>query len=131
MATNSAIQLSDLNRVTERIISCVYRVSNTLGSGFVEKVYENALAVELRRNCLEFQQQHPVKVFYTDQPVGDFVADLLVENSVVLELKAVKALDEAHATQCLNYLKATNLRICLLVNFGQPRVAIRRIIQGY
>jgi len=131
MATNSADQLSNVNRVTDRIISCIYRVSNTLGSGFVEKVYENALAIELRRNGLQLQQQYPVKVFYTDQPVGDFVADFLVENSVILELKAVKALDDVHAAQCLNYLKATGLRICLLVNFGQPRVAIRRIIQGY
>ena len=131
MATNSANQLQNVNHITDRIISCVYRVSNTLGSGFIEKVYENALAVELARNGVEFQQQYPVKVFYADQPVGDFVADLLVEKSIVLELKAVKALDEVHAAQCLNYLKATNLRICLLVNFGQPRVAIRRIIQGF
>jgi len=117
-----------INRTTERIIACIYRVSNALGNGFVEKVCENALAIELRRYGLEFQQPFPIKVSYTDQPVGDFMADLLVENTVVVELKAVKALDEIHAAQCMNYLKATKLTICLLVNFGRPRVEVRRIV---
>jgi len=119
------------NHTTERIIACVYRVSNALGSGFAEKVYENALAIELRRDGLELQQRHPVRVFYTDQPVGDFMTDLLVENSIVAELKAVKALDDIHAAQCLNYLKATKLKICLLVNLGRPRVELRRIVLDY
>jgi len=131
MATDSRQHWDSANQITERIIAGVYRVSNALGSGFVEKVYENALAIELSRDGLEFEQQHPVRVFYTDHPVGDFVADLLVENSVVVELKAVKALDDIHAAQCLNYLKATKLKICLLVNFGRPRVELRRIVLDY
>jgi len=131
MATDSRQHWDSANQITERIIAGVYRVSNALGSGFVEKVYENALAIELSRDGLEFEQQYPVRVFYTDHPVGDFVADLLVENSVVVELKAVKALDDIHAAQCLNYLKATKLKICLLVNFGRPRVELRRIVLDY
>ena len=119
------------NHTTERIIACIYRVSNGLGSGFVEKVYENALALELSRDGLDFQQQYPIRVLYMDQSVGDFVADFLVENSIVVELKAVKALDDIHAAQCLNYLKATKFKICLLVNFGRPRVELRRIVLDY
>ena len=71
---------SEINQVTERIITCVYRVSNTLGSGFLEKVYENALAIELRQNGLKVEQQHAIRVFHKNEPVGDFAADLLVED---------------------------------------------------
>jgi len=131
MPTDSKQHWDSANQITERIIAGVYRVSNGLGSGFVEKVYENALAIELSRDGLEFEQQYPVRVFYTDQPVGDYMADLVVENCVVVELKAVKALDDVHAAQCLNYLKATKLKICLLVNFGRPRVELRRIVLDY
>ena len=119
---------SEINRITEKIIACVYRVGNTLGSGFLEKVYENALAIELRKNGLKVEQQHPIKVFYNNEPVGDFAADLLVEDSVVVELKSARALDDVHSAQCLNYLKATGLTVCLLVNFGRPRVEIKRLI---
>ena len=120
----------DTNRVTEKIINCVYRVSNTLGSGFLEKVYENALAIELG-NGLRIAQQYPIQVFYNKKPVGDFVADLLIEERVIVEVKAVKALDEIHSAQCMNYLKATGFRICLLINFGKPRVEIRRIVLDF
>jgi GxxExxY protein len=119
---------AEINRITEKIIACVYRVSNTLGSGFLEKVYENALAIELRKNGLEVEQQHPIKVFYNKELVGDFAADLLVASSVVVELKSARALDDVHSAQCLNYLKATGLTVCLLVNFGKPRVDIKRLI---
>jgi len=119
---------AEINRITERIITCVYRVSNTLGSGFLEKVYENALTIELRQNGLKVEQQHPIRVFYNNEPVGDFAADLLVEDSVIMELKSVRTLDDVHSAQCLNYLKATGLTVCLLVNFGRPRVEIKRLI---
>ena len=118
----------EINQLTEKIIGCVYRVSNTLGSGFLEKVYENALAIELRSNGLKVEQQHPIKVFYDGQAVGDFAADFLVESCVIVELKAVRSLDDVHSAQCLNYLKATGLKICLLVNFGRPRVEIKRLV---
>ena len=118
----------EIYQLTEKIIACVYRVSNTLGSGFLEKVYENALAIELRNNGLKVEQQHPIKVYYDGQAVGDFAADLLVESSVIVELKAVRTFDDVHSAQCLNYLKATNLKLCLLVNFGRPRVEIKRLV---
>ena len=122
---------SEINQVTERIITCVYRVSNTLGSGFLEKVYENALAIELRQNGLKVEQQHAIRVFYKNEPVGDFAADLLVEDCVIVELKSARTLDDVHSAQCLNYLKATGLRVCLLVNFGRPRAEIKRIVLDY
>jgi len=97
----------ELNRITEKIIGCVYKVSNTLGSGLLEKVYENALALELRKAGLEVAQQHSIQVRYNGVVVGDFVSDLLIEEKVLIKLEAVKTLDEIHAAQCLNYLKAT------------------------
>ena len=118
----------EINQLTEKIIACVYRVSNTLGSGFLEKVYENALAIELRNNGLKVEQQHPIKVYYAGQAVGDFAADLLVEGCVIVELKAVRAFEDVHSAKCLNYLKATSLKLCLLVNFGRPRVEIKRLV---
>jgi len=121
----------ELDEITKNIIRCTHIVSNTLGCGYVEKVYENALAIELRRAGLELKQQHPIKVRYGSAIVGDFLADLLVDDSVILELKAVKALDEIHFAQCLNYLKATGLTICLLVNFGKPKVDIKRIVLNF
>jgi GxxExxY protein len=119
---------SEINPITERIIACVYRVANTLGSRFLEKVYENSLAIELRKNGLNVEQQHPIKVFYNNQPVGDFAADLLVEDCVIVELKSARTLEDIHSAQCLNYLKATGIPVCLLVNFGRPRVEIKRLI---
>jgi GxxExxY protein len=121
----------ELDQITKKIIGCVYRVSNTLGCGFLERVYENALVIELRRAGLHLDQQHPAKVFYDDCPVGEFVIDLLVENAVIVELKATKALDEVHAAQCMNYLRAAGLKVCLLVNFGRPQAQIRRIVSNF
>ena len=121
----------DINRATEKIINCIYRVSNTLGSGFLEKVYENALAIELQENGLKAIQQYPIAVLYNKKPVGDFVADILVEDRVIVETKAVKALDAVHSAQCMNSLKATGLKVCLLVNFGKPRAEIKRIVLDF
>jgi GxxExxY protein len=121
---------SELNEVTERIIGCAFTVSNTLGAGFVEKVYENALAHELRKNGLTVEQQHPIQVLYDGAVVGDFVGDLLVGGYVLVELKALKALGDIEMAQWLNYLKATGMRVCLLLNFGKPRVEIKRIVHN-
>ena len=121
----------ELNRITERVIGCAYTVSNTLGAGFLEKVYENALAHELRKNGLDVIQQHPIQVLYDGVVVGDFVADLLVEHEVLVELKAVKAFDDVHLAQCLNYLKATGKSICLLLNFGTPKVQVKRVVRDF
>jgi len=117
-----------VDRITEGIIGCAFRVGNKLGPGFLEKVYENALALELRRSGLQTDQQNSVKVLYDGVVVGDYVADMLVEKSVIVELKAVKKLDTIHIAQCLNYLKATGYRLCLLLNFGTPRVEVKRLV---
>jgi len=115
-----------LNVLTQRIIGCAFTVSNTLGCGFLEKVYENALSHELRKNGFQARQQEPIKVFYDGLVVGEYFADILVDDAVIVELKAVKEVSDAFAAQCLNYLKATGLPLCLLLNFGKPRVEIRR-----
>ena len=117
----------ELNQISERIIGCAYRVSNELGSGFLEKVYESALAYELIRSGLQTKRQCPITVKYDGVIVGEFCADLLVESCVLVELKAAKAFDENHMAQCINYLRATGLKLCLLINFGTPRVQIKRI----
>lgn len=109
------------------MIGCAYTVSNTLGAGFLEKVYENALAYEIRKTGLKVEQQAPVLVRYDGLVVGDYVADLLVEGCVLVELKAARQLDDAHKAQCINYLKATGLRLCILLNFGSPRIEVKRI----
>ena len=122
---------SRLDQITEKIIGCVHQVSNVLGPGFLEKVYENALAVELGQINLQVAQQHRFEVRYKNVLVGDFVADLLIEECVIVEIKAVRALDDVHTAQCLNYLKATGLQVCLLVNFGAPKAAVRRVVRGF
>lgn len=114
--------------ISERIIACAFKVQNTLGCGFLEKVYENALVHECRKEGLVLMAQHSIQVFYDGIVVGDFVADMLVEHRLLVELKAVKALDDIHLAQCLNYLKATGLKVCLLLNFGKPELEIRRIM---
>ena len=119
-----------LNELTEKIIGCAYEVSNTLGCGFLEKVYENALAHELRKNGVGVTQQQAINVYYDDVTVGKYVADLLVEGDVLVEMKAVRQLDSIHLAQCMNYLKATGLKICLLLNFGKQRVEIKRIVNN-
>ena len=112
--------------LTERIIGCAFKVANTLGPGFLEKVYENALAHELRKAGISVVQQQPIQVHYDGILVGDFVADLVVEGSVILELKATKDFTDFYAAQCLNYLKATQLSVCLLLNFGRAKLEVRR-----
>ena len=125
MAQKSATP--DLDPLTERIIGAIFQVSNTLGAGYLEKVYERALVHELRKRGLQVQSQLPIQVIYDGVIVGDYVSDILVEEKVLLELKAVDNLADIHLAQCLNYLTATKLRLCLLINFDKPRVEIRRV----
>jgi len=120
-----------LNQITERVIGCAYAVSNALGCGFLEKVYENALVHELRKGGLRVEQQQAIEVNYDGVVVGDYVADLLVEGSVLIELKAVRALEDLHLAQCLNYLQATGLTVCLLLNFAKPKLEIRRVVREF
>jgi len=116
----------EMNALTERIIGCAFRVSNGLGCGFLEKVYENALVHELRKNGLTAEAQRPINVYYDGVLVGEYFADVLVENTVVLELKAAADHHDVFTAQCLNYLKATGKPLCLLLNFGKPRLEIKR-----
>lgn len=120
--------MEEINKITEKIIGCAYTVSNTLGCGFLEKVYENALYHELKKNGFKVKSQVSMKVMYDKVVVGDYVADLVVEDKVLVELKTVKKLDEIQMAQCMNYLKATGLRVCLLLNFGKPKLEIKRIM---
>jgi GxxExxY protein len=118
----------DVNLITQKIIGCAYDVSNALGIGFVEKVYENALVHRIRRDTgFIVAQQSPIKVIYDGVIVGEFFADLLVEERVLVELKAVSMLNNEHMAQALNYLRATGLEICLLINFGTSKVEIKRL----
>jgi GxxExxY protein len=119
-----------LNDLSGRVIGCAFTVLNTLGTGFLEKVYENALAYELRAAGLGVAQQRSVTVHYRDVVVGEYCVDLLVDDVLLVELKAVRALDNTHRMQCTNYLKATGLRLCLLLNFGSPRLEIKRVVNG-
>lgn len=121
---------SRLNDLSRRVIGCALIVLNALGAGFLEKVYENALAHELRKAGLAVVQQHGVSVMYDGMVVGEYVIDLMIEQALLVELKATKALDEAHHAQCLNDLKASGMRLGLLLNFGKPRMEIKRVANG-
>ena len=121
---------TELNRLSKVIIGCALAVANILGPGFLEKVYENALAYELRKVGIAVAQQHGVVVLYDGAVVGEYAVDLLVAESVVVELKAVMALNDVHRAQCVNYLKVTGFRMCLLLNFGGPRLEIKRLVWG-
>jgi len=116
-----------LEAVCEAIIGAAFQVSNTLGSGFLEKVYENALAHELRKAGLQVAQQFSVKVMYDGMVAGEYVADLLVAGCVIVELKCVKHLEDIHLAQCINYLRATGLHRALLLNFHDPKVGVKRV----
>ncbi len=118
----------EVNAITQKIIGCAYVVSNTLGIGFVEKVYENALAHALRKTGLQVVQQYPIAVSFDGVLVGEFAADLLVDSTVLVELKAVSMLMQEHMAQALNYLRATGLPVCLLINFGKPKIEIQRLL---
>jgi len=120
----------NINEITYQINGAVFEVSRTLGAGFLEKVYENALMIELRKRGLEAESQVPIKVFYKEEAVGEYFADILVQNKIILELKAVENLSKLHEAQILNYLKATEIQVGLLVNFKHPKAEIKRMVLG-
>jgi len=119
------------NELSRRVIGCAFEVSNTLGAGFFENVYEKALCVELEKSGLNFQCQKSVIVKYKDILVGEYITDIVVEDSLLLELKAVKSLCSEHEAQLMNYLKATGLSYGLLLNFGKPKLGIKRMIWNH
>jgi GxxExxY protein len=116
------MKYSDL---TEKIIEAAYTVHNVLGFGFLEKVYKNALVIELRKMGLNVLKEEPITVYYENEIVGQYVADIIVDKKVILELKAVKDIAEIHEVQLVNYLKATGIEVGLLINFGHS-VQIKR-----
>lgn len=121
-------QKIDLNEITYRINAAIFEVNQVLGSGFLEKVYENAMMLELKERGLKAERQVPVKVSYKGREVGDYLADIVVEDRIILELKAVSSLERIHEAQILNYLKATGYKIGLLVNFTHTKAEIKRFI---
>ena len=116
--------------LTSKIISCFYKVYNTLGFGFLEKVYENAMLIELNEIGLLTERQKPISVFYNEKLVGEYFADLIVENKVIIELKAAESLIEEHELQLINYLKATDIEVGLLLNFGKKPEVRRKIFSN-
>ena len=112
--------------LTSAIIDAIYMVYNGLGYGFLEKVYETALRIELENRGLSVLQQHPIPVYYEEQVVGEYFADLIMDKKVIVELKAVDNLNAQHSAQLLNYLKATNIEVGLLLNFGPKAKFIRK-----
>jgi len=105
--------------LTDKIIKCFYNVYNELGYGFLESVYENSLFKEISKSGLKVNKQEKIDVYYKNQIVGEFYCDLLVDDRIIIEVKAVNKLDKIHEVQLINYLKATNIEVGLLVNFGR------------
>ena len=114
--------------LTGKILSAAFAVHNTLGSGFLERVYSNALLVELRTEGFECAQEVPFKVKYRAAIVGDYVADIVVAGRVLIEMKACAVLDANHSAQLMNYLRASGIRVGLLLNFGRPKLEYRRFV---
>jgi GxxExxY protein len=114
--------------ITYAINGAVFEVNSVLGAGFLEKVYENALLIELQRRGLNVESQVPLKVSYKGEVVGEYYADIVVEGQVILELKAVEQLQKIHEAQLLNYLQATGFKVGLLVNFKHPKADVKRLV---
>ena len=116
--------------ITKAIIGCAFEVINELGAGFLESVYEKALLLALRQKDLSVTAQHPVKVMFRSVCVGDFYADIFVEEKVIVELKAVKAITPEHQAQIINYLNATGIEVGLLINFGNSKLEYKRFTRN-
>lgn len=113
-------------KITEVVIGCAFEVINELGAGFLESIYEKALLLALRQKRIHVDSQHPMNVYFRDERVGEFFADLLVDNKVIVKLKAVKTLAPEHQAQIINYLNATGIEVGLLINFGNPKLEYQR-----
>ena len=114
--------------LVERVVGAAYEVSNVLGAGFLEKIYERALLRELALRGLKVRSQAPFPVLYKGQRVGDYLADILVEDQLIVELKCVDSFANEHLAQCINYLKASNIKLALLLNFQKPKMEWKRVI---
>jgi GxxExxY protein len=114
--------------ITREIIGAAFEVYKVLGYGFLEKVYENALLIELQLRALKVESQKPIRISYKGDSVGDYIADILVEEKVIVELKAEKEYNAKHEAQLINYLKATGLKVGLLINFGEDKCKPKRLV---
>ncbi len=119
----------EYGELTEEIIGCAYRVYNKMGFGFLESVYEKCLLIELLKSGLSAESQKPITVFYENEIVGEFVADIIVNDRIILELKSVKQIVKAHEVQLVNYLVATGKPVGLIINFGERKVEIKRKVR--
>jgi len=117
--------------LSDKVIGCAQNVSRELGAGFFEKVYENALCVELRRAGIPYQRQQRFSITYREENIGYYVADLVIDNRLLLELKALSGFSREHDAQVMNYLKASGLTVGLLLNFGVAKLGIRRVVWNY
>jgi len=115
--------------LTEKIIGCAYRVYNKMGFGFLESVYEKCMLIELGKEGLSAEPQKPISVYYENEIVGEFIADILVEDTIILELKSVKRIVQAHEVQLVNYLVSTGKPVGLILNFGERKVEIKRKVK--
>ena len=119
----------EYEKVTETIIGCAYRVYNKMGFGFLESVYEKCLLIEMRKAGLDTETQKPITVYYDGEVVGEFVADMMVNDAVIIELKSVRRIIKAHEIQLVNYLVATGKPVGLILNFGERKVEIKRKVR--
>jgi len=119
----------DYGELTEKIIGCAYRVYNKMGFGFLESVYEKCMLIELRKQDLAAEAQKPITVYYDNEIVGEFIADIIVNGTIILELKSVREIIKAHEVQLVNYLSATGKPVGLIINFGEKKVEIKRKIR--
>jgi GxxExxY protein len=127
----AADERGSLDSLTDQVLGAVFEVSNSLGAGFLEKIYERALLRELGLRGLRATAQAALTVSYKGFHIGTYFADIIVEDILMIELKCVDRLANEHTAQCLNYLKASNLTVCLLINFQKPKVEWRRIVHDF
>ena len=118
----------DINELTYQIRGAVFEVNRVLGAGFLEKVYEKALLVEFHKRGLKAEGQVPITITYKDEVVGEYFADIVVEEQIIIELKAIDRVQKIHEAQLLNYLKATGYKVGLLINFTYPKAEIKRFV---
>ena len=119
----------EYKEVTETIIGCAYRVYNKMGFGFLESVYEKCLLIELHKSGLDTESQKPITVYYEGEIVGEFVADIIVNDAIIVELKSVRRIIKAHEVQLVNYLVATGKPVGLILNFGERKVEVKRKVK--
>jgi len=120
----------EYGELTEKVIGCAYRVYNKMGFGFLESVYEKCMLIELKKANLDSESQKPITVYYDNETVGEFIADIIVNDTVILELKSVRRIIRAHEVQMVNYLVATGKHVGLILNFGERKVEIKRKVKA-